>query len=220
MRKLLVFMLLFNAVFASAQGNKSTALFNGNNLDGWTKFLRDQGINKDPLHVFTVENGTIHVTGQEFGYLATAKSYRNFHLSLEFKWGEKKFPPREKEKRDAGICFHADLSSNKIWPKSAECQIQEGDVGDLWLVDSVTTFVDGLQTDPKDYAQVVKIRDGERKHGEWNKVEIKVNEGRFVFLVNGVLVNEGEYLSISSGRILLQSEGAEVYYRNVQIEEI
>lgn len=220
MKKVIILWLLGLAGSTQAQISKTTSLFNGKDLSGWTKFLKDKGVNKDPLKVITVENGAIHVSGQEFGYLATDRSYRNFHLSLEFRWGEKKFPPREKEKRDAGICFHADLSTNKIWPKSAECQIQEGDVGDLWLIDSVTAFVDGLQTDPKDYAQVVKIRDGEHKHGDWNKVEVKVNEGKFIFLVNGVLVNEGEYLSISSGRILLQSEGAEVFYRDIRIEEL
>lgn len=220
MKKLIFLLLFLPWVRANGQATKMTPVFNGSNLDGWTKFLQHQGADKDPLKVITVENGAIHVTGQDFGYIATKKSYKNFHLSLEFKWGEKKFPPREREKRDAGICFNVDLVSNKIWPKSAECQIQEGDVGDLWLIDSVTAFVDGLQTEPKDYAQVVKIKDGERPHGEWNKVEVISNNGKFVFIVNGILVNEGEYLSITSGRILLQSEGAEVYYRDVKIGEL
>lgn len=220
MKKLIFLLLFLPWVRANGQATKMVPIFNGSDLDGWTKFLQHQGADKDPQKVITVENGAIHVTGQDFGYIATKKSYKNFHLSLEFKWGERKFPPREHEKRDAGICFNVDLVDNKIWPKSAECQIQEGDVGDLWLIDSVTAFVDGLQTEPKDYAQVVKIKDGERSHGEWNKVEVISNNGKFVFMVNGHLVNEGEYLSITSGRILLQSEGAEVYYRDVKIEEL
>ena len=219
MRKILLPALLISAMFAGAQTNKLQPVFNGKDFSGWTKYLKKQGVNKDPQNVITVKDGAIHVTGQDFGYVATDKVYNDFHLSLEFKWGEKKFPPREKDKRDAGICFGVDLSEHKIWPKSAECQIQEGDVGDLWLIDSVTAFVDGLQTEPKDYERAVKIRDGERKHGEWNKVEVIFAKGRFKFLVNGILVNEGEYLSVTSGRILLQSEGAEVFYRDIKIEE-
>lgn len=220
MKKLILLLCLLPCIFAHAQTANMQPIFNGKDLEGWTKYLRSQGVDKDPQRVFTVENEAIHVTGQDFGYIATNKIYNDFHLSLEFKWGEKKYPPREKDKRDAGICFCVDLTTNKIWPRSAECQIQEGDVGDLWLIDSVTAHVEGLQVEPKDYAHVIKMNNGERKHGEWNTVEVIFKKGRFTFLVNGVLANEGEYLSISSGRILLQSEGAEVFYRKIKVEEL
>jgi len=219
MKRLLLLLTLFPFALAQAQTDKMQPLFNGKDLEGWTKFLQKQGVNKDPQQVFKIENGELHVSGQEFGYIATKKSYKNFHLSLEFKWGEKKYPPRERDKRDAGVCYNVEILQDKIWPKSVECQIQEGDVGDLWLIDSVTAFVDGIKTEPKDYASVMKIRDGERAHGEWNKVEIISKNGKFNFLVNGILVNEGEYVSLNSGRILLQSEGAEVFYRDIKIEE-
>ncbi|HKG08591.1 MAG TPA: DUF1080 domain-containing protein [Pedobacter sp.] len=220
MKRILLLFALSSWSFAHAQSDKMQPVFNGRDLEGWTKFLAKQGVNKDPQGVFKVENGALHVSGQEFGYVATTKSYTNFHLSLEFKWGEKKFSPREREKRDAGICFNVGMLNDKIWPKSIECQIQEGDVGDLWLIDSVTAFVDGMHTEPKDYAEVKKMRDGELPHGQWNRVEVISKHGRFNFLVNGILVNQGEYVSITSGRILLQSEGAEVFYRNIKIEEL
>jgi hypothetical protein len=218
MKRILLLLAIFPYAFANAQTDKMQPIFNGKDLEGWTKFLQKQGVDKDPQRVFTIEDGVLHVTGQEFGYVATKKIYKNFHLSLEFKWGENKFPPRERDKRDAGVCYNVE-KQDKIWPKSVECQIQEGDVGDLWLIDSVTAFVDGIKTEPKDYATVMKIRDGERKHGEWNKVEIISRNGKFNFLVNGVLVNEGEYVSRDSGRILLQSEGAEIFYKDIKIEE-
>lgn len=220
MKRILLLFVLFPYWIANAQTNKMQPIFNGRNLEGWTKFLQKQGVNNDPQKVFKVENGELHVSGQEFGYIATTKSYKNFHLSLEFKWGERKFPPRERDKRDAGICFNAEMLDNKIWPKSIECQIQEGDVGDLWLIDSVTAFVDGISTEPKDYARVVKSKDGEHAHGEWNRVEVISNNGKFRFIVNGIIVNEGEYMSVTSGRILLQSEGAEIFYRDIKIEEL
>lgn len=218
MKRILLLLALFSNVFAYSQTDKMKPLFNGKDLEGWTKFLEKKGLNNDPQEVFKIEDGMLHVSGQEFGYVATKKSYKNFHLSLEFKWGEKKFPPRERDKKDAGVCYNVE-QKDKIWPMCVECQIQEGDVGDLWLVDSVTAFVDGIKTEPRDYTRVMKIRDGERKHGEWNKVEIISKNGKFNFIVNGVLVNEGEYVSRESGRILLQSEGAEIFYRDIKIEE-
>ena len=218
MKRILLLLAVFSNVFAYSQTDKMKPLFNGKDLEGWTKFLEKKGLNSDPQEVFKIEDGMLHVSGQEFGYVATKKSYKNFHLSLEFKWGEKKFPPRERDKKDAGVCYNVE-QKDKIWPMCVECQIQEGDVGDLWLVDSVTAFVDGIKTEPGDYSRVMKIRDGERKHGEWNKVEIISKNGKFNFIVNGVLVNEGEYVSRESGRILLQSEGAEIFYRHIKIEE-
>lgn len=219
MKRIFLLFVLFPCWYVNAQTDKMQPIFNGKDLEGWTSFLQKQGVNKDPQNVFKVKNGELHVSGQEFGYVATTRSYEDFHLSLEFKWGEKKYPPREHDKRDAGVCFNVEMKHNKIWPKSVECQIQEGDVGDLWLIDSVTAFVDGISTEPKDYARVVKMRNAELRHGEWNRVEVISKRGKFSFLVNGILVNGGEYMSITSGRILLQSEGAEVFYRNIKLEE-
>jgi len=39
-------------------------------------------------------------------------------------------------------------------------------------------------------------------------------------IVNGVIVNVGEEASVKEGRILLQSEYAEIYYRNPRIREL
>src|SRR5436190_24145116 len=83
-------------------------LFNGKNLDGWYTFLRSKGKGNDPEKVFAVEDGLLHISGKEFGYIATEKVYKSFHLAVEFKWGVKKFPPRDADttKRDNGICFY------------------------------------------------------------------------------------------------------------------
>jgi hypothetical protein len=36
-------------------------------------------------------------------------------------------------------------------------------------------------------------------------------------MINGQLVNEGKNGELSKGRIALQSEGAEIHFRNIQI---
>jgi hypothetical protein len=56
----------------------------------------------------------IHVLGKEFGYLSTVDEYDNFHLTVEFKWGEQKFRPREEAKRDSTETFGSDDCSGFI----------------------------------------------------------------------------------------------------------
>ena len=109
--------------------------------------------------------------GQDFAYIATEKKYSKFRLTLEFKWGEKKYPPRENAKRDAGILYHVDLySGDKIWPRSLEYQIQEGDCGDFWMTDSTTIIHnDTLTTHQKNEFNVIKTKNAEKTKGTWNE---------------------------------------------------
>jgi Domain of Unknown Function (DUF1080) len=220
-----IFIALFILIFscANAQQEKMKPLFNGKNLEGWYSFLTTKGKNNDPEKVFTINNGLLHITGKEFGYICTEKIFKDFHLVVEFKWGEKKFPPRDADttKRDNGICFYMPLSENDVvWPKSIECQVQEGDVGDIWLIDSTTVVIEGKRTEPNNFTRVKKKKDGEKPTGEWNRVEVIVKKGQIIYIVNGIVVNEAESPSLNEGKIIIQSEGAEIYYRKIEIAEL
>lgn len=197
------------------------ALLNGQNLVGWYTWLQGKGKNNDPGGIFRVEpGGILHDEGKELGYIMTEKSFGNFHFVLDFKWGEKRYPPRESNKRDSGICYNIpEDEPDHIWPQSIECQIQEGDVGDFWLLDYSTIQVSGKQNSPSLHTQIVKRKDAEKPYGEWNTVEVISFNGKCVHIVNGVVVNYGENSSLIGGKILLQSEYAEIYYRNVRIRE-
>jgi hypothetical protein len=184
----------------------------------WYTWLEKSGKNNDTKKVFTFKGNLIHVSGEEFGYICTEKMYSNFKLTLEFKWGVKKFPPRENEKRDAGILYLANhYRGDKIWPRSFEFQIQEGDCGDFWMTDSTTIVYKGKTTTSERWHREAKFTDAEKPNGEWNKVEVIVRNGKITHMLNGVLVNEGSDPSIKEGHIILQSEGAELDYRNVKI---
>ncbi len=196
-------------------------LFNGKNLEGWNMFLRGIGSNTDPNKNFKIDNNELHVLGKDLGYVITQKGYKNFHFKVDFKWGEKRWPPRENEKRDAGICYNIPVNEpDSIWPQSIECQVQEGDVGDFWLLGFSTIKVNGIQNEPANHTRMIKQRDAEKSYGEWNTVEIISYNGKCVHIVNGVIVNVGEEASIKEGRILLQSEYAEIYYRDPRIREL
>ena len=200
---------------------KFTSLLNGRNLDGWYTWLQSKGRNNDPEQIFTIDaDGVLHDTGKELGYIMTEKGFGNYHFRLQFKWGDDRWPPREDEKRDSGICYNIPIDdTDKIWPQSIECQIQEGDVGDFWLLGYSTIQVGGKQNAPYLHTRMVKSKDAEKPNGEWNTVEVISFNGKCAHIVNGVVVNYGENSSLVGGRILLQSEYAEIYYRNVNIRE-
>ena len=56
--------------------------------------------------------------------------------------------------------------------------------------------------------------------GEWNRYRITCKDGTVKLEVNGQLVNEGRHAEKTKGKILLQSEGAEVHFRNIKLTPI
>ncbi len=109
MKIVFAFVMIYGTGVLYAQQNSVALkpLYNGKNLDGWYSFLNSKGKNNDPEKIFNVEEGLLHISGKEFGYICTEKEFENFHLVAEFKWGIKKYPPRDADtiKRDNGICF-------------------------------------------------------------------------------------------------------------------
>ena len=113
--------------------------FNGKDLTGFSTFLKEHK-HEDPLGVFTVVDGVIRVSGEEYGGFATREEYGDYHLIVEWKWGGKTWPPREEKSRDSGILIHGvgpDGAAGGLWLESIECQIIEGGCGDFILVGGV-----------------------------------------------------------------------------------
>ena len=267
------------ATAALAAGLAWTSLFNGHDLAGWETWLgipdksvagldlpRDQdgrytaplGLNVDPRHVFTVVDvdgkPAIRISGEIFGALTGEKEYDDFHLRMEFKWGEKKWPPRENVVRDSGILYYAvgdhGASPNKAWMRSLECQVQEHDVGDYWGVAGAIVNVTGERRSAGDGKEpliyfrkgaptlavdgppprAIKAFDNEKPTGSWNTVEVLCLRGTCVHAVNGkvnlVLTNprqptaDGGTALLTRGRVQIQTEGAEVFYRNIAVRPI
>ena len=213
---------------------KAVVLFNGRDLGNFETFLKGQGLNRDPDNVFRVEKHVIHVSGKEFGYIITRKEFANYYLRAEFKWGEGTYAPRQGQARDSGILYHVQ-GPQKVWPTSIEFQILEGGTGDFWMTDGgALTGTNGVRvTGPPGKAlkidrigkgpatNVTGFRDPvgelEKPHGQWNLLELVVQGDRVRQFVNGKLANQGSGAYPSSGKILFQSEGAEVFFRNIKL---
>ncbi len=57
----------------------------------------------------------------------------------------------------------------------------------------------------------------ENPHGQWNVLELYADGDKVKYIVNGKVPNEGAGAKPSRGRILFQSEGAEVFFRNIEL---
>ena len=121
-----------------ARSCEERRLFNGRDLTGWYTYLKGRGRNCDPKGVFTVTNGVIHVTGEEFGALVTEKEYANYRLSLDYRFlGGEQFGGKAGWAPDSGILFHStgpDGGFHGIWMESVEVNLIKGATGDFWGV--------------------------------------------------------------------------------------
>lgn len=234
------FLLIFATVGALAAADPSDGfvkLFNGTNLAGFDTFLKDRGLNEDPDGVFRVRDGVIHVSGTEYGYIITKREYENYHLRAEFKWGVQTHAPRKDVARDSGILFHV-VGPDQVWPKSVELQMIEGRTGEIILVGEGTSITRDGETKTRGAGGTARfarynqgpwkgdlgyrdpVAEVENPHGEWNLLELLADGDTIKYLVNGKAVNHGTATKPSRGRILFQSEGAELFFRNIQIRPI
>lgn len=117
------------------------SLINGRNFDGLYTMLQRSGKGvAEKKGMVTFENGMLHIMGNqvtdepaESGYIATNQEFENYRLRAEYKFGVKRSLPRLEVKRDNGLRYHL-VGDDKVWPTCVECQAQEGDVGDFFLL--------------------------------------------------------------------------------------
>jgi hypothetical protein len=63
-------------------------------------------------------------------------------------------------------------------------------------------------------------RDVEKPYGEWNQIECICDSASIVVRLNGTVVNESFDVRPGSGRILLQCEGSEIFYRKLELHPL
>jgi len=136
-------------------------LFNGRDLTGLYVYMQGIGYD-DPDHVFTVQDGMLHVSGNGLGGLCTKQAYRDYRMVCEFKWGTQTWGRRKEAARDSGVLVHCtgpDGAYSGVWMASIEAQIIEGGVGDFIVVPGKDA--EGKPIPLSLTAHVVQDRDGE-----------------------------------------------------------
>src|SRR6266496_1174995 len=202
---LAVGVVLLLAITFPARGDdaKPIQLFNGKDLTGWTAVSSDPKTKTE--EVWTVVDGNLHCKGHPAGYLRTDQDFTNFKLTFEW---------RTLKKGNSG-CLIRVQSPDKVWPKSIECQLNTNEAGDIWIIDEFPIKVDESRHKGRN---VKKLHDSSEKPlGEWNQYEITADHGNLELNVNGVVQNTATDMEEVPGKILFQSEGAEIEFRNVEL---
>jgi hypothetical protein len=193
---------------AAVTPTKAIELFNGKDFSGWTFCLRG---NTAPSNTFAVSNGMVHCTGQPYGYVRTETVYRDYRLTVE--WRFVKVAPNAD---NTGVFVHVQ-GPDQVWPKCIENQGQYHHQGDYMLMGGVTCKHNGT---PQTRSVPMTGPHNEKAAGEWNTYEIICSGDSIKTSVNGKLMNEITECSVSSGAIALQSEGGEFEVRKVMIEPL
>jgi len=188
------------------------ALFNGKDLTGWMPFVPGAAEAKmQPADVWSVvdEKGekVLICKGQPVGYLRTQAAHKNFILKLQWRF------PEGKDPGNSGVLLRQ-VGEDKVWPKSVEAQLQSGSAGDFWNIEEFTMTTDPLRTTGRN---TKKTHHAERPLGEWNEYEIIVDKGLVAVKVNGEEVNRATGVEEIAGHIALQSEGAEIHFKNIRL---
>lgn len=198
----------------------------------------DNSMNVFSTSVDQKRNVVLNISGLIYGGLTTKKEYENYHLTMLYKWGVKKFAPRLKNKRDSGLLYHCYGEHGafwKVWKKCIELQIQESDFGDLYTLQGTSGKTNTLKSEDgknrwtrkgKPSKGGKRGKDAESKYGKWTRVDLYVIGDKAIHVVNGEVVlavydlknHEGEKLT--AGQIQIQSEGAEAYAKDIFIRPL
>lgn len=225
MRRLLPLLLLTSPVFAA--DDKFTPLFNGKDTTGWTFTLRppkDQPDSKpDPKDTWSEKDGVLVCTGKPNGYIATEKEYENYVLRLKWRY------PKDVQTPKSGVLLHL-TGEDKVWPNSIEAQLNAGFAGDIWLnadkegkmpkLDFPAEQKDAANKEGRHFFRLNKDDKTEKAFGEWNEYEITCKGGDITLVVNGKAANKATGGELKKGRIALQSEGAPVEFKDIEIKTI
>ena len=184
------------------------------NLGDWDFFLLD-GVKKEDVFSFT-EEGILKCTGKPFGYLCTKEKYRDFKLSVQWRW------PDGVEPTNSGVFLRMNGDSKGFLPRGFEAQLAHGSAGDLWAFygmglegfDKARFTHNPNAGEPTgEIRGIKKLVDAERPAGSWNTYEILCQGGTIVISVNGTIVNWTQDAEDIAGAVGLQSEGGPIEFR-------
>jgi len=219
-------LLLLAAVGSSAQETtapKTAAtewkdLFNGQDLTGWTN------VNTDP-DTWYVKDGLLICRGNPIGVMRSDRQYENFLLHIEWRHME--------AGGNSGVfIWSGAVPGDNRLPDGVEVQMLELDWVNQHIRDGVKPpiayvhgelfGVGGVETDP-DNPRGTRSKSVENRalgRGQWNTYDVVAVDGVVKLSVNGKFVNGVRHSTQKKGYLCLESEGAEIHFRNIRILEL
>ena len=194
-------------------------LFNGKDLTGWVN------INTAP-DTWSVRDGLLVSTGQPIGVMCSARMYENFVLHVEwmhlepggnsgvFVWSDAR--PRLDDRLPDGV----EVQMLELdWPR---LHTENGVVppiayvhGEVWGVGGVKTVPDNPRGE-----RSKSIENRALGRGNWNVYDVVAVDGVIKLSVNGKFVNGISGSTRKKGYFCLESEGAEIHFKNIRVLEL
>ncbi len=194
-------------------------LFNGKDLSGWVP------VNTAP-DTWKVRDGLLICSGHPIGVMRSEKQYENFILHIEWRHME--------PGGNSGVFVwsNAQPAAEKRLPDGVEVQMLELDWVNLnkrdgkkppvAYVHGELFGVNGVETEPDNPRgrRSKSIENRAKGRGEWNVYDVVAVDGVIKLSVNGKFVNGISRSTQKKGYLCLESEGAEIHFRNIQIMEL
>ena len=198
--------LLMGAGSASPQEEGFVPLFNGEDLSNWVN------VNCAP-ETWTVRDRMIVCSGIPTGVLSTDKQYENFILELEW--------CHMKEGGNAGLFVHSGALpvTGKPFTRAIECQIMDGNHGDVFAIQGATLTPDNANLE-QGWMRSYPRHERTKPAGEWNHYRVESRDGMISLAINGQVVTNAFHTNPRKGYICLESEGSEIHFRNIRIKEL
>jgi hypothetical protein len=203
----------------AAEPNQFQNLFNGLDLSGWVN------VNTSP-DTWKVRDGMLICSGHPIGVMRTERQYQNFILHIEWMHME--------PGGNSGVFAWSSARPNpeSRLPDGIEVQMLELEWPNLNKRDGVTppvAYVHGELFGVNGVRIVPDNPRGERSmsvenrckgRGEWNVYDVVAVDGVIKLSVNGKFVNGISRSTQRKGYLCLESEGAEIHFRNIRILEL
>lgn len=183
------------------------ALWNGRDLEGWAAVP-----DASAWSVLDVDGApALHCAGQPIGYIRTQRQFTSFELTVEWRFPDPAHPG------NSGVLLRVQ-APDTVWPRSIEAQLNSGDAGDIWNIGDFVAQMDPERTSGRRTQKL--LPSSERPLGEWNTYRITLRGGDLALEVNGQVQNRARWCEELPGFIALQSEGAPIEFRRVELREI
>jgi hypothetical protein len=195
-------------------------LFNGRDLTGWVD------VNTSP-ETWSVRDGMLICSGLPIGVMRSDRQYENFILHIEWRHME--------AGGNSGVFLWSEgtVPEGKDLPAGVEVQMLElqwpflnpdrdGNPRPLAYVHGELFGANGVTTVPDNPrgTRSMSIENRCKGKGEWNTYVVVAVDGTIKLSVNGKFVNGIRESSVKKGYICLESEGAEIHFRNIRIMEL
>ena len=139
--------------------------------------------------------------GNPKGYLRTKTKYKDFVLKFECRY-------TSDVNGNSGVLVYASSDKEKVWPDCMQIQLHRPEAGSIFPIGEAKSK----------YRVDAKADLGELK--SWARCEIRSQDGKLTVTINGELVGEVPGCIPNSGHIALQSEGSEIHFRRVKLQDL